>query len=120
MPYIDFSVIKQRVSIRDVCQLIGWKPLRKEPSAWRGQCPFHVSNTGKPSRSFAVDIRGNGFCCQNKRCGVHGDQIRLYALHAGLELYPAALELCRIFDFCVPLKTGTEKGTVKGGSNGTA
>jgi DNA primase len=94
---VDFTKVKELVSIKQVCDLLGWRAVCKEPSAQRGPCPVHRS-TDPESRSFAVNSEG-WFCHSCKR---GGDQIRLYAEVHRLPVLEAAIELCKAFAVDVP------------------
>ncbi len=96
-PPIDFKAVKDLVSMDDVLRLIGWKPVRREPSGLRGPCPVHQSHNPR-SRSFAVCEKG--YCCFG--CNACGDQIDLYARVNGLGLYEGAQALCEAMGIAVP------------------
>jgi DNA primase len=97
MVAVDFTVVKKLVSIYNVLDLIGWKPLTKIGDQWRGACPVHRSQSSR-SRSFAVCK--TGFFCHG--CKANGDQIALYAMFKGLTFPSAAVELCREHGFEIP------------------
>jgi len=89
MPSIDFKAVKLQISLRQVLNLIGWKPATIEGFEKRGPCPIHGSSNPR-SRSFAVFM--DGFSCFS--CKQNGDQLRLYSLVRRLSIYAATVELC--------------------------
>lgn len=100
MPGVSFKLAKERICILDVLSLLQWKQHSVSPDGiYRGNCPFHVSCSGRP-RYFAVDpARGKWYCHKCKR---NGDTIRLWAeLHA-LDAYQAVLDLCDALHLPVP------------------
>jgi hypothetical protein len=97
MPGIDFKAIRRLVSIREVLDLIGWVPVNDRKMERRGPCPVHRSASPR-SRSFAASPLG-WYC---HKCCARGDALDLYAQVRGLNVYPAALELCRRLGRAVP------------------
>lgn len=102
---IDFSQIKQLISMDDVLHLIQWKPLRASGRQERGRCPIHGAS--EKSRSFSVDRRGNRFQCFS--CGAKGNQLDLYAKVRRLDVYSAALDLCRRLSIDIPYQDRREQ-----------
>lgn len=88
---LDFAQIRREVGMRQVLQLIDWKPVSSHGDQLRGPCPIHRS-VNPASRSFSVNTTKAVFHCFT--CGATGNQLDLYAAVAGLSLYDAATELC--------------------------
>lgn len=100
MTSIDFIVLRQKVSMADILELIQWKPLAVTGSSERGPCPVHKSQATNKSRSFSVDRAGNRFQCF--KCGAKGNQLDLYCQARKLSIYPAAIEICQKLGISVP------------------
>ena len=88
---IDYRALRERISIGQVLDVIGWTPTSGSGQQLRGPCPVHKS-TRECSRTFAVDIERNLWYCH--KCEKGGNQLDLYTTATGLPLYPAILELC--------------------------
>lgn len=99
MAMIVFQEVRSRINMDAVLNMLRWSPLSCRGSEERGQCPVHCS-TNPRSRSFSVDRRGNRFQCFS--CGAKGNQLDLFAQVRKLELYEAAVELCRLVGIDVP------------------
>lgn len=94
MNQLDFRAIRRRISIRSVLGLLGYEPVIRRGSQWRGPCPMcRPSSAAESERCFSCDIRRNLFRCF--RCGRSGNQLDLWCQLSGLSLYPATLDLCR-------------------------
>lgn len=90
MPSIDFDAIKREISLSEVLDLIGWKPIWSQSGQHRGPCPLHASNN---VRSRSMSVNGDGWYCH--KCKTGGDQLRLWAMVKGIELVPATIDLCK-------------------------
>jgi hypothetical protein len=96
MSRLDYTVLRQRIAIRAVLQLLDWEPTRCRGPQWRGPCPLPgcpSSSGGISDLSFSVHVQRNIFRCF--RCGRSGNQFDLWMHATGLSLYPATLELCQ-------------------------
>lgn len=89
---VDFAAVRERVSIADVLELIGWQPNKTHGTQLRGPCPLHRS--GAESVIFAVNLKRNAWYCHSKKCKTGGNQLDLYAAVTGASLYQATKELC--------------------------
>ena len=94
---IDFASVKRQISTFQVLGLIGWRAVQVYADTMRGPCPLHGSNSQKSRVFEACD---DGFHCF--KCGQSGDQLRLWALLSGLDIYNAACELCGKLGLAVP------------------
>ena len=99
MPAIDFQAVRERISMSDVLDLIGFELQSRSGLALRGPCPIHRSQTPR-SRSFAVQLERKVYhCC---RCGAGGNHLDLYAAVTQQGVYQAALDLCAKLQVPVP------------------
>src|SRR5262245_35447942 len=57
-PWVDFRLVKARVSMTEVLTHYGINWLRKSGSELRGKCPIHQ---GEGERSFHVNVSKNAF-----------------------------------------------------------
>ena len=91
MPGIDFDRLRAEVTMRQVLELLGFKPSRCRGDQWYGACPLPGC---LPSRrpTFSVNVALGRYYCH--RCRHHGHQLELWAAATGLKLYPAAINLC--------------------------
>ena len=99
MSGIDFTLLRQQISLPQVLDLIGFTPTTRCGPQWRGPCPVHKSASSK-SRSFAAHVGKNCWHCFG--CGVGGNALDLYVAVTKLPLYEAALELCARLHVPVP------------------
>ncbi len=91
MPGVDFRLLCERISMREVLYLLQFEPTVRCGDQWRGPCPVHrTSNTR--SRSFSVNLRLGRYHCFS--CGSRGHALELWSVVRGVSLYQAALELC--------------------------
>lgn len=97
MDRIDFSELKQRVTLDEVIGFLGLSMTRAatkeygDPPQWRGACPACQS---RGNRSLVV-TEGKGYYCFEQRKG--GDAIALVAHIRKLTMRQAAEELHRAF-----------------------
>ena len=99
MPGIDFGLLRRQLSLRQVLDLIGFTPVTRRGSQWRGPCPVHKSTTPR-SRSFAAHVDKNCWHCF--RCGAGGNALDLYLAVTQLPVHAGALELCARLHIGVP------------------
>lgn len=91
MKQLDYAAIRDRISLREVLQLIDYQPSQTRGDQWRGACPIchdHSPNT----RCFSANVRNNLFQCF--RCRRSGNSLDLWSEITGLQLYRATLDLC--------------------------
>jgi DNA primase len=91
MPGIDFTLLRQQVSLTQVLDLVGFTPTTRRGAQWRGPCPVHKSASPR-SRSFAAQVAKNCWHCFG--CGASGNALDLYLAVTKLPVYEGALELC--------------------------
>jgi DNA primase len=99
MPAIDFTLLRQQVSLAQVLDLVGFTPTTRCGPQWRGPCPVHGSKSPR-SRSFAAHVEKNCWHCF--RCGASGNALDLYLAVTKLPVYEGALELCTRLHVAVP------------------
>ncbi len=91
MSGIDFTLLRQQISLTQVLDLIGFTPTTRRGPQLRGPCPVHKSASPR-SRSFAAQVEKNCWHCF--RCGASGNALDLYLAVTKLPVYEGALELC--------------------------
>ena len=102
MPGVDFRLLRERVTMREVLELLQFEPLVQCGDQWRGPCPVHGSRNPR-SRSFSVYVRlGRRHCFA---CGSRGHALELWSAVHGLSLYAAAVELCELLGLETPWMT---------------
>jgi transposase len=96
-PRIDFTFLRQQVTMERVLQHLGLLGnLRGRGQQRRGLCPIH-SQPADRQRSFSVHLGKNIFQCFHADCGAHGNVLDLWAAVHHLPLYEAALHLAKTF-----------------------
>ena len=101
---IDFGALKQAVSIVELLESVGWKPVRtrRGGSELRGPCPIHRSSS-TTSLNFSVTPSRKIFKCF--KCDAGGDTIALAAYLFGIardQRVKAAVALCKQLGIEVP------------------
>jgi DNA primase len=99
MPGVDFNLVRQRISMREVLRLVAFHATSVQGDAWRGPCPIHGS-TSPRSRSFSVNVRLGRYRCF--RCGARGNALELWAAVQGIGVHDAAVGLCEALGIEVP------------------
>jgi DNA primase len=99
MPGIDYRQLRSLLSMKDVLDLLGWRPRTRRGEQLRGPCPLHGS-ASPTSRCFAVHLGKGVYHCF--RCGAGGNALDLYAAATCQPLYAAAVQLCRRLGQAVP------------------
>jgi len=89
---LDYTELRRLITIRQVLELVGWRPSKSHGAQLRGPCPIHQSEN-LHSRTFSVNLEKNVFQCFKSGCS-KGNQLDLYAAVTGQALFEAALELC--------------------------
>lgn len=100
MPGIDYRRLKSKLRIAELLARMGWRPSAGHGEQLRGPCPFcggraeHREASSRRSVSrheFSVHTARHLFHCF--RCRRSGNALDLWALHRGLPIHEAALEL---------------------------
>ena len=99
MPGVDSRLLRERVTMREVLELLQFEPLVQCGDQWRGPCPVHGSRNPR-SRSFSVNVRLERYHCF--ACGSRGHALELWSAVHGLSLYAAAVELCELLGLETP------------------
>jgi DNA primase len=92
MPGIDYRQLRAAIAMTEVLQLIGFVPAQRRGHQLRGPCPVHGS-TRRTSRTLSINLRTNTYRCF--KCGSAGNQLDLYAAVTRMNLFEAAIDLCR-------------------------
>ncbi len=99
MPGVDFNVVRQEVSMRDVLGLLQFQPSRVRGDALRGPCPVHGSKSAR-SESFSVNLALGRYQCFG--CGSRGNAMELWSAVRRIKIKDAAVELCEALGIEVP------------------
>ena len=102
MPGVDFQRTRERITMRDVLQLLQFEATSRRAEQWRGPCPVHGSQNPR-SRSFSVNVqlgRNHSFSC-----GSQGNALELWAAVHHKSVYAAAVELCELLGVEIPWVT---------------
>jgi len=99
--FIDYQALRRQIPIERVLALMAYSATSHRGQQLRGTCPFHAAEESHP-RCFAVHLSKGVFRCFH--CGVHGNQLDLWARWRGLSLYGAAINLCRHAGVDIPLR----------------
>ena len=99
MPGVDFQLLRERITIQDVLQLLQFEATSRRGDQWRGRCPVHGSRRPR-SRSFSVNVRLGRYRCF--RCGSQGNALELWAAVQQKSVYAAAVELCERLSVEIP------------------
>jgi len=101
MPGIDFTLLRQQISLTQVLDLVGFTATTRRGSQLRGPCPVHRSASPR-SRSFAAHLEK---CCWHCfGCGAGGNALDLYLAVTKLPIYEGARELCARLQIAVPCR----------------
>ena len=99
MAGIDYAVLRQRLRLGQVLELLGFVPSSRHGAQVRGPCPVHGGRAPR-SRSFAAHLERHCWHCF--RCGAGGNALDLWMAATRLPLYAAALDLCRRLHLAIP------------------
>ncbi len=99
MPGVDFQLVRQHISMKQVIDLLNYQPDQRTGNQLRGPCPIHRS-TYPRSRIFSVDLAGGRFQCF--KCGAKGNHLDLWAQIHGTTVHAAAIDLCQRLGIDVP------------------
>ena len=102
MPGVDFQLLRERIKMREVLQLLHFEARVRWGDQWRGPCPVHRSRNVR-SRSFSVNMGLGRYQCFV--CGSRGHALELWSAVRGVSVYAAALELCPLLGIKVPWVT---------------
>jgi len=90
MKYVDFRLLREKVPMSAVIELLGYVPRSNKQGQLRGPCPVHQSKS-PTSRVFSVNLARNAFRCFS--CGAQGNQLDLWAQIHSLSTHAAAIDL---------------------------
>ncbi len=99
MPGVDFDVLREEITMRQVLDLLGFEPSGVSGDQLRGPCPVHGSSSDR-SRSFSVNLTKGRYYCF--KCNSKGNQLQLWAAVHRLSVYQAAVDLCNSIGRNVP------------------
>ena len=99
MPGVDFDLVRSRIAMANVLELVGFETVERSGDQVRGPCPVHRSNSPR-SRSFSANLATHRYQCF--KCGSAGGQLELWSAVRGTSVYEAALDLCERLRVEVP------------------
>lgn len=94
MRLLDYVAIRQRITIRQVLDLLDYQPATQRTQQWRGCCPLspHTGHAAR-ARCFFVHLDRHLFHCFV--CHRGGNQLDLWATVTGQPLHRATIDLCQ-------------------------
>jgi DNA primase len=98
MPGIDFAAIRARITMEEVLELLGFRPLRRIGIRVRGRCPFEC---GDSPRDFVANLVVHRYRCFG--CHRSGNQLELWAAIHGQPFHAAVCNLCQCLSIDPPL-----------------
>ena len=102
MPGVNFQLVRERITMRDVLRQLQFEATVQRGDQWRGPCPVHGSR--RPlSCSFSVNVRLGRYQCFV--CGSRGNALELWSAVRRVSVYAAAVELCQLLGVEVPWVT---------------
>ena len=104
---VDIAKILTQVSISDVLDLIGWKPLIEHGPLLGGPCPLHQSPDTE-SLIFSVNLSENSFECREPGC-CRGNPLELFAAVTETTMDEAAEAVCRQKGMDVPRRNDVDR-----------
>ena len=102
MPGVNFRVLRERITMRDVLRQLPFEATVQRGDQWRGPCPVHGAHQPR-SCSFSVNVRLGRYRCFV--CGSRGHALELWSAVRGISLHAAAVELCQSLGVEVPWVT---------------
>ena len=99
MPGIDLKLLRDRIAIQQVLELLDFAPTSRQGARLRGPCPIHGDSSLR-SRVFSVHLGCHRYRCF--RCRSAGTQLDLWAAVHGLSIYAAAGDLCQHLGIPIP------------------
>jgi putative transposase len=98
-PAIDFAAVRAAVTMAAVLTLLGLQTNSARGAQHRGPCPLHGSSSGT-SRCFSANLEQHIFHCF--KCGRSGPALELWAQANHLNIYEAAVDLCKRLNIPLP------------------
>jgi DNA primase len=95
--WVDFSAVKQVVSMQTVLDHYQVKGLRKQGHELYGRCPIHK---GEGADAFRVSVQKNAFNCFS--CHARGNVLDFVAAMEKCSVRDAAIKLQEWFSVAVP------------------
>jgi len=99
MSGINYRELRQRISMREVLNLIGFETMWRRGPQLRGPCPIPGCRSASP-RAFSVHLTRQLYRCF--ACHSHGNALDLWAAVRCLPLHPAAIALCQAANLAPP------------------
>lgn len=99
MPGVDFAIVRSKISLAQVLELVRFVPVRRAGPQLRGPCPVRQCVSPDPRR-FSAHLTRNKFRCFS--CDAKGGQLELWAVTTDQSLYHGTIDLCRRLGIEVP------------------
>ena len=99
MAGVDFQVLRREITMNDVLNPLGFVPTSRCAAQLHGRCPVHGSRSLR-SRTFSVNVEAGRYYCH--KCHSQGNPLELWAAVVKLQIYEAAVDLCRVLGREVP------------------
>jgi hypothetical protein len=99
MPGVDFDRLRAEIPMQQVLRLLDFQPHRCRGEQWYGDCPLPACRERR-GQSFSVNVAIGRYHCH--RCHSRGHQLELWSSATGLQLHPAAIDLCAALGREVP------------------
>jgi DNA primase len=99
MPGVDFNRLRSEITMREVLDKLGWKPIGPGDEQLHGPCPVHGSSS-PTSRTFSVHLAAGRYYCH--KCHSKGNQLELWSAVHNQTIYEAAVDLCQALGRDVP------------------
>jgi len=97
MIHIDFAIVRARISILDVLELLDYVPVRCSDYQWRSPCPLGCCRS---DRVFAAYLDSNRAYCFH--CRWSGNPLELWAVTQNLPFYSSVVDLCDRLQIEIP------------------
>jgi DNA primase len=105
---IDFTQVRSLIPLKEVLTLLDWELSRGKGPQLRGPCPLPNCSTAS-RRTFCVNHEKQAWHCF--ACGRHGNQLELWVMMSGHDLYHATIDLCHRLGKPVPYQSENSRST---------
>ena len=99
MAGIDFNAVRNDITMEQVLHQLGFRATSRSGSQLHGPCPIHGSKSTR-SGTFSVNLESGRYYCH--KCQNYGNHLELWAAANKLDMYDAAVDLCRVLGRDVP------------------
>ena len=92
MKWLDYAAIRRAITLRQIFELIQYKPSRIIGDQWRGACPICRESSRTNRHPFSANVRTHLFRCFH--CRRSGNVLDLWMAITKLPLHRATCDLC--------------------------